>query len=116
MAAEDILGDSSKHNAQALSAVLFMAASTNALDAFSALNSSPWTAESFGGDPEKAKACREYVYHAIAVTSFYGFAGSIIGHNWWPIIGTVVANAYMYWLYMRALGRAQSRGSTTWES
>lgn len=97
-----------------LAAMLFIAASTNAMDVYSALNSSPWTAESFGGDPEKAAACREYVYHAMAVTSFYAIMGSIIARNPWPIYGFVPAAAYMYWLYWRALNRAVNRGSTSW--
>jgi hypothetical protein len=100
---------------RALSALLFMAAGTNALDVYSALNSSPWTAESFGGDPEKAKACREYVYHSIGLTSFFGITSAVIGHSWWPIIGTILANGYMMWLYNRALGRAAARNSTGWD-
>lgn len=98
----------------ALSALLFLAASTNALDAYSALNSSPWTAESFGGDPEKEKAMFEYVYHAIGVTAFYGTVSAIIARNIWPIIGTVIADVYMYWLYSRAARRAKERGSKDW--
>lgn len=99
---------------RALSAILFISASTNALDVYSALNSSPWTAESFGGDPEKAAACREYVYHSMAVTGFYAAVGSAIARNPWPIVGAVIANAYMYWLYNRALTRAVERGSENW--
>jgi hypothetical protein len=98
-----------------LGALLFLAASTNCLDVYSALNSSPWTAESFGGDPEKAKSCKEYVYHSIGVTSFFGVTSGIIAHTWWPIIGTLLANLYMFWLYQRALSRAQARGSQKWE-
>jgi hypothetical protein len=93
-----------------------MAAGTNALDVYSALNSSPWTAESFGGDPEKAKACKEYVAHSIGLTSFFGLTAAIVGHSWWPVIGTILANMYMYWLYNRALIRAQNRNSTDWDS
>lgn len=100
---------------RALSALLFLAAGTNALDVYSALNSSPWTAESFGGDPEKNKACKHYVYHSIAVTSFYGFTAGVVGHSWWPIVGTILANAYMYYLYNRALTRAVERGSKDWD-
>lgn len=102
-------------NRKVLSALLFMAASTNALDVYSALNSSPWTAESFGGDPEKAKACKHYVYHSIAVTSFYGVTAGVIAHNWWPIIGTILANIYMYRLYYNALQKAQKSGSEGWD-
>jgi hypothetical protein len=105
----------SKGGKDTLSAILFLAGSTNALDAYSTLNSSPWTAESFGGDPEKAKACREYLYHAIGVTMFYGIASSYIAQNPYPFYGTVIIDIYLYWLYDRALKRAASRGSTTWD-
>jgi hypothetical protein len=99
---------------RAAAALLFIASSTNAMDVYSALNSSPWTAESFGGDPEKAAACREYVWHALAVTSFYAGAGAVIGKSPWPIIGFVPAAGYMYWLYWRALNRAVERDSKGW--
>lgn len=97
-----------------LSALLFIQASTNALDVYSALNSSPWTAQSFGADPEKRRACMEYVHHSIGVTAFYAIAASVISRNPWPIIGMTIADAYMYWLYKRALDRAQESGSTSW--
>jgi hypothetical protein len=108
---DDALGAGS---GRAVSALLFISASTNALDVYSALNSSPWTAESFGGDPEKAAACKEYVLHSVAVTSFYALVAAAIAHNWWPIIGALIANAYMIWLYKRALTRAVQRDSTSW--
>lgn len=101
---------------RALSAILFLAAGTNALDVYSALNSSPWTAESFGGDPEKAKACKEYVYHSIGVTSFFCLVSAAVARNWWPVWGAVIANLYMYYLYTRALRRAQNRGSKGWDN
>lgn len=96
------------------SAILFIQASTNALDVYSALNSSPWTAQSFGADPEKRKACMEYVHHSIGVTSFYAVAAALLAENIWPIIGMVIADVYMYWLYRRALNRACESGSQSW--
>jgi hypothetical protein len=111
MALEEMMGAGS---GRALGALLFIGASTNAMDVYSALNSSPWTAESFGGDPEKAKACMEYVYHSLAVTAFYSLGAAAIARNWWPLIGWAIAAAYMYWLYHRALSRAQTRQSTSW--
>lgn len=100
---------------RAVGALLFLAAGTNALDVYSALNSSPWTAENFGADPEKAKSCREYVTHSIVVTSFFGITSSIIAESWWPVIGTLLANAYMYWLYERALSRGATAGTSQWQ-
>lgn len=98
----------------AAAAVLFMQGGLLVMDVTSAVNSSPWTAESFGGDPNKANACREYVLHAITLSAFYGLSSSLIAGSWWPIVGTVLASVYMYWLYNRALGRAVKSGSTSW--
>lgn len=95
-------------------ALLFLAAGTNALDVYSALNSSPWTAENFGADPEKAASCREYIFHSILVTSFFGITSGVIAQSWWPIIGTILANAYMWWLYNRALSRGAVAGTGGW--
>lgn len=101
--------------ARVASAILFIQASTNAMDVYSALNSSPWTAQSFGADPEKRKACMEYVHHSLGVTAFYSIAAAALAKNWWPIVGWAIASAYMYWLYRRALNRAQASGSTNWD-
>ncbi|HXR53509.1 MAG TPA: hypothetical protein VN793_00535 [Acidimicrobiales bacterium] len=101
-------------NRRAIAALLFIAASTNAMDVYSALNSSPWTAESFGGNPAKADACRGYVRHAIGVSTFYTVGAGIIGRSWWPVVGGALANVYMFWLYERALARADESGSQTW--
>lgn len=101
---------------RASSAILFMQASMTMMDTFSALNSSPWTAESFGSDPQKQKSCKEYVYHGLAVAIFYSVAASMLAKNWWPIIGASIGGTYMFWLYMRALKRADERGSTGWSS
>lgn len=100
--------------ARVASAILFIQASTNAMDVYSALNSSPWTAQSFGADPEKRKACMEYVYHSLGVTAFYSFAAAALAKSWWPIVGWSIASGYMYYLYTRALARAQDSGSTSW--
>lgn len=96
-------------------ALLFMAAGTNAYDAYSAVNSSPWTAETVGGDEKKAASMREYCYHAVVITSIYALGGAMIAQSWWPIIGGGVAGVYMYWLYARALKRGFDEGSN-WQS
>ena len=99
---------------RALGALLFIAAGTNAFDVYSALNSSPWTAENFGADPEKAASCREYVTHSILFTSFFGISSAVIAQSWYPVFGTILANVYMYWLYNRALNRGQVSGTNSW--
>lgn len=95
-------------------ALLFIAAGTNVMDVYSALNSSPWTSENFGADAEKAKSCWEYVIHSVAWTSFYCIVAAWISRSWWPIIGGVLANTYMMWLYKRALARGAKAGSKNW--
>ena len=95
-------------------AILFLQSSMEAMDVYSALNSSPWTAQSFGADPEKRKACLEYVYHGVGVTAFYCIGAGVLAKSWWPIIGGGLTASYMFWLYKRALGRAEDSGSTTW--
>lgn len=99
---------------QALGALLFLAAGTNALDVFSATNSSPWTAENFGGDEEKVASLRRYVRHAIIITIGMAAAAAAIARSWWPIIGAVVATAYMWWLYEQAVRKGKMAGSTGW--
>lgn len=102
-------------DSRALGAILFLAAGTNVLDVYSAVNSSPWTVESFGADPEKAKAVRKYVAHGAVVTSFFCVVSAVVAHSWWPIFGAVLANIYMMSLYAHALKKAQQSGSTDWE-
>lgn len=97
-------------------AILFLASSTYAMDAFSALNSSPWTAQTFSaGDPEREKACKEYVYHAIGFCAIYAFASAALARSMWPIIGMGLTLTYMYWLYMRALKRGREQSNTEWD-
>lgn len=96
-------------------AILFMSAGTNAYDAYSAVNSSPWTAETVGGDEKKAQSMKEYCYHAVVITFVYAVGGAMIAESWWPILGGGIAGVYMYWLYMRALKRGFKDGND-WKS
>lgn len=95
-------------------AILFLQASTNAMDVFSAVNSSPWTAENFGGDTTKNASVREYVWHGVGLTVFYVVGASVLAQSPWPIIGGGITLAYMYWLYTRALKRGADRQSQDW--
>lgn len=101
--------------ARVAAAILFIQSSTNAMDVFSALNSSPWTSESFGADPDKAKSCRRYVYHSLGVTAFYSFSAAALALSMWPIYGWAIAAAYMWVLYDKALKKAAASGSTSWQ-
>lgn len=85
-----------------------------AFEVFSAHCSSPWTSESFGGDPEKAASARRYVYKSIVVTEVLGVGGVLLSHNLFPLITTSLVSAYMYYTYEKALGRAAQSGSQKW--
>lgn len=114
MPVDSLAGDGASASARSVSALLFMTSAMTTLDAYSTLNSSPWTAENFGADPSKAKSCREYVRHAIVFSSVYAFASAFIARSWWPLIGSAASNAYLYWLYERSLARGSLSGSTGW--
>lgn len=97
-----------------LAAVLFMTSAMMTLDAYSTFQSSPWTAENFGGDKEKMASAREYLMHAVGFSMVYAIASAYIAKSWWPVIGAGIANAYLVWLYERAFARGQSSGSKGW--
>ena len=98
------------------SGLLFMGAATMTMDVASAVNSSPWTAESFAGDPSKRAALKFYIWQGVGVTSAFCVGSAILAQNAWPVIGALIANVYMVWLYYRAMGRASASGSTSWGS
>lgn len=96
-------------------AILFMQSGMYALDAYSSVNSSPWTAETVGGDEAKAKSMKGYCIHATTIASIYAIGGAMISKSWWPIIGGSFTLVYMGWLYWRALQKGFNEGST-WQS
>lgn len=104
----------SSKSSREVGALLFMTSAMTTLDAYSTLNSSPWTSENFGADPEKAKSCREYVMHAVVYSTVYSVAAAAIAETWWPILGSAVANVYLFWLYERALKRGRMAGTDGW--
>jgi len=101
-----------------LAAILFLQASMNTLDAYSTLNSSPWTAESFGADERRSRALKEYVCHAVGYSMLYAVAAAIIARGpkatYAILAGAVVTNAYLVWLYTRANRRGKEAGSADW--
>lgn len=99
-----------------VAALLFITSINNAIDVFSATNSSPWTAENFGGDSDKVKSLREYVAHAVVLTALSNGIGAYIAKSPWPLIGAATASVYMVWLYERAVSRGMNAGSTGWEN
>lgn len=91
----------------AAGAILFMQSATTTLDAYSTFMSSPWTTEKFGQDEESAQKAMEYVAHATGWSLFLAVIAARLAESWWPIIGSVIANIYLIWLYRRALSRGK---------
>lgn len=98
----------------AVAAVLFLQSGMMTLDAYSTFQSSPWTAENFGADPVKVRSAKEYLWHAVGFSMAYAIASAYLAHSMWPVIGSIIANAYLIWLYLRALGRGKTAGSKGW--
>lgn len=98
----------------AIGAVLFLQAGTQVYDAISAINSSPLTAERYGADPQQAKSAMEYTYHGMVLAGVYCAIAALASQSWWPIIGMVPGDVYLFWLYKRAIRRAQDRGFVDW--
>lgn len=100
------------------SALLFLAAINETMQAYGTLNSSPWTAESFGADDRRAAALREYVTHAVIFSMFTGSVAAFLAKGrkatWSIMLGTIGVNAYLVWLYARASKRGREAGSDSW--
>jgi hypothetical protein len=101
-----------------LAAVLFLAAINETMQAYGTLNSSPWTAESFGADDRRAGALKEYVAHAVVFSMTTSFIAAWVAHGqkatWAIILGALGTNAYLVWLYNRASARGRAAGSSGW--
>lgn len=93
---------------------IFLMALAEAFNVYGALNSSPWTAENFGADPEKAKSCRRYVLQADAVNVALGIGTSLISESPWPLLGIGLITVYMHWMYERALKKGAVAGTSNW--
>ena len=104
--------------ADAMAALLFLGAINETMQAYGTLNSSPWTAESFGADDRRSRALREYVAHAVVFSLATGVAAAFIAQGrkaTYAILGgTVFVNGYLVWLYARASVRGRTAGSAGW--
>jgi hypothetical protein len=98
----------------AASAGLFLMAVGEAFNVYGAMNSSPWTAENFGADPDKAASCRKYVMKANIANVGLGIGASLVARSPWPLVGILVITVYMHCQYEKALTRGAVSGSTTW--
>lgn len=103
-----------------ITGVAVMVAWGESFQVFGALNSSPWTAENFGADPQKAESCRRGVRKALVNNALMGGLGSWLLHEqgetqWWlPFVVTMGVSVYMFFEYDRALKRGAVTGSRGW--
>lgn len=95
---------------------LFLVAAAESFNIFSAMNSSPWTAENFGADEEKAKSCEYYVMISAVANTGLGIGASLLAGSWWPLLGTMLVTAFMWYIYKRALKRGMEMNSDGWEN
>ena len=95
---------------------MFLVASAESFNIFSAMNSSPWTAENFGADERRANSAKEYVIIACAANEALGIGASLIGHSPWPLVGTTMVSGFMVFIYWRALQRGKDAGSQGWKN
>jgi hypothetical protein len=101
-----------------MAAILFLAAINETMQAYGTLNSSPWTAESFGADDRRAKALKEYVAHAVVFSMGAGLVAAWVAHGSKATAavlgGTIAVNVYLVCLYTRASKRGRAAGSSDW--
>lgn len=101
--------------ARMLGALLFITGYYEFFNLAGAFLSSPWTMESFGGDPGKNKSARGYVKRTVTRGVLISGAGVVISGVWWPLIGTAIAAGDLWLTYNGALNRSVQTGSVGWE-
>lgn len=90
-----------------LAGVLLLQAGQYTMDVMSTLQSSPWTAENVGADPEKVESLNFYLKNAMVASTAYCFGAAYLSESYWPIIGSVINNAYLYYIYKQAIEKAR---------
>jgi hypothetical protein len=86
-------------------------------DAYSTLESSPWTVYSFGADPIKIAAAKRYLRHAVANSLLVAVIGVWISKSrraWWGLAAAILANCYLIFLYLNAMRRGAGAGHEGW--
>lgn len=102
--------------ANAIGAVLFINGYYEFFNLAGAFLSSPWTMESFGGDPGKNASARDYVKKTVVRGALVSGAGVLISGMLWPLIGTTIGAVDLWLTYNGALNRSVATGSVAWQS
>lgn len=92
-------------------AILIGVWATFALDVYSTLNSSPWTAERFASENGGKDSLMHWVKIGGAVGVGGGLLASIVSWKIWPVIATVGVTVMMYTFYVHAVNRGLSRAA-----
>jgi hypothetical protein len=100
----------------AIGAVLFINGYFEFFNLAGAFLSSPWTMESFGGDPGKNASARKYVRRTLVRGIAVSGVGVLISGMWWPLIGTSIAGVDLWLTYNGALARSEASQSVAWQS
>ncbi len=100
---------SSKNN-RALQGLGFASGVYIAYDTMSTLNSSPWTHQTFGGDPGKAESAQHYVRLAIVRSTALALMTSVLMGSLTPLIGCSIANVDLFYVYHQAKLKATAEG------
>jgi lipoprotein signal peptidase len=93
---------------------LALAATGLVYEVYSALMSSPWTAENFGADAEKSASARKYMWISTVNAAILGLGFSLLAGNHWPLVGTTVVSIFFILIYSHALKKGAVSGSTGW--
>lgn len=101
---------------QAVGAVLYLVAVDASFNAYSSINSSPWTYENMSGDGDKASSGSKYVWMANGAAVVLGAFATILAKSFWPLAGSVTVAALMHMLYRHAMSTGSKEGNTGWGS
>jgi len=100
----------------AAGAILYLVSVDASFNAYSAINSSPWTYENMSGDSTKAKSGSKYVWLANGAATLLGLLASFIAGNVWPLVGSLTVVVLMHSLYRHAMSTGKREGNTGWQS
>jgi hypothetical protein len=95
---------------------LFLMSLGSAFEVLSAMNSSPWTIENVGANPEKAKSAMKYTYLGLGMAAAIGAGASLLTATVWPLIGVALVSALMIFVYRHAIGNAERNGNSDFGS
>lgn len=102
--------DTGARNNRGIQGLGFAAGIYIAMDYMSTVNSSPWTHETFGGEPGKAASAQQYVRMAIIRSTALSALTSWMMGSIMPLLGASVANADLFMIYQRAGKKAAEAG------